>query len=80
MSRAPWVAHFGLTRTPFGKSIAAKDLFSRQAHAEAVARISFCVVESALGVVTGDVGAGKTVSVRPELRSWVSRRGSDIAR
>lgn len=64
MSRAPWVAHFGLSRTPFGKSIAAKDLFSRQAHQEAVARINFCIVESALGVVTGDVGAGKTVSVR----------------
>jgi type II secretory pathway predicted ATPase ExeA len=53
-----------LARTPFGKSIDAKDLFSRQAHQEAVARITFCVVESALGVVTGDVGAGKTVSVR----------------
>jgi type II secretory pathway predicted ATPase ExeA len=64
VSRAPWVTHFGLTRTPFGKSIAAKDLYARQAHAEAVARINFCIVESALGVVTGDVGAGKTVSVR----------------
>ena len=64
MSTAPWVAHFGLKRTPFGKAIAAKDLFSRQAHQEAVARITFCIVESALGVVTGDVGAGKTVSVR----------------
>src|SRR5712691_7489180 len=64
VSPAPWAAHFGLTRTPFGKSIPAKDLFDRQAHAEAIARISFCVVESALGVVTGDVGAGKTVAVR----------------
>jgi type II secretory pathway predicted ATPase ExeA len=43
MIRAPWAAHFGLARTPFGKRIAAKDLFARQAHAEAVARISFCV-------------------------------------
>ena len=58
MNRAPWVAHFGLDRTPFGKSIAAKDLFIRQAHQEAVARINFCIVESAIGVVTGDVGAG----------------------
>jgi type II secretory pathway predicted ATPase ExeA len=58
------VTHFGLERTPFGKRIAAKDLFVRPAHAEAVARINFCVVESALGVITGDVGAGKTVSVR----------------
>jgi type II secretory pathway predicted ATPase ExeA len=36
----------------------------RQAHPEAIARISFCVVESALGVVTRDVGAGKNVVVR----------------
>ena len=43
MSPAPWAAHFGLARTPFGKSIAARDLFARQAHAEAIARISFCV-------------------------------------
>ena len=44
-SRAPWAAHFGLARTPFGKAIAARDLFARQAHAEAIARISFCVVD-----------------------------------
>ena len=64
VSRAPWVAHFGLKRTPFGKSIPAKDLYARPAHQEAIARINFCVVENALGVITGDVGAGKTVSVR----------------
>jgi len=64
VSTAPWAAHFGLARTPFGKAIPARDLFARQAHAEAIARIGFCVVESALGVVTGDVGAGKTVAVR----------------
>jgi type II secretory pathway predicted ATPase ExeA len=64
MSPASWAAHFGLARTPFGKSIPARDLFPRPARAEAIARISFCVVESALGVVTGDVGAGKTVALR----------------
>jgi type II secretory pathway predicted ATPase ExeA len=58
------VTHFGFTRTPFSKSIPAKDLFTREAHAEAVARIHFCVAESALGVLVGDVGAGKTVAVR----------------
>jgi len=61
---APWAAHFGFKRTPFGKSIPAKDLYGRPAHSEAIARINFCVVENALGVITGDVGAGKTVSVR----------------
>lgn len=64
MSGTAWCAHFGLARTPFSKAIAAKDLFGRQAHTEAIARIAFCVVESALGVVVGDVGVGKTVSVR----------------
>jgi hypothetical protein len=46
MSAAPWAAHFGLARTPFGKSIPARDLFPRPAHAEAIARISFCVVDT----------------------------------
>ena len=64
MTAASWAAHFGLNRTPFGKNIPARDLFARQAHAEAIARISFCVLEAALGVITGDVGAGKTVAVR----------------
>ena len=63
-SRAPWAAHFGLARTPFGKAIAAKDLFARQAHAQATARISFCIAETLLAVITGDTGAGKTVAAR----------------
>lgn len=67
--RQPWVAHFGLTRTPFGKNIPAGQLFTRDAHAEAVARISHCVQESALGVITGEVGAGKTVAVRAAVNA-----------
>jgi len=63
-SRAPWAAHFGLARTPFGKAIAAGDLFARQAHAQATARISFCIDQVLLGVITGDVGAGKTTLVK----------------
>jgi len=64
MSRAPWVAHFAFTHTPFGKNIAAPDLFTRPAHEEAVARIHFCVQEALLGVLTGEVGVGKTVALR----------------
>ncbi len=63
-SRAPWAAHFGLARTPFGKAIAAGDLFARQAHAQATARISFCIAETLLGVITGDVGAGPAFGTR----------------
>src|SRR5690349_24561717 len=63
-SRAPWAAHFGLARPPFGKATAAGDLFARQAHAQATARISFCIDQILLGVITGVVGAGKTVALR----------------
>ncbi len=63
-ARAPWVLHFGFTATPFGKAIAAADLFDRVSHEEAVARIRFCVAESLLGVIVGEVGVGKTVAVR----------------
>jgi type II secretory pathway predicted ATPase ExeA len=64
MNRSPWVSHFGFSRTPFTKSIAAKDLYRRAAHDEAVARIGFVVAESGLGVIVGEVGVGKTVAVR----------------
>ena len=64
-SRAPWAAHFGLARTPFGKAIAAKDLFARQAHAEAIARISFCIAESR--------SASSRATPAP-ARRWPSRR------
>ena len=64
MSRAPWVSHFGFTATPFGKGVAAADLFARPSHDEAVARIRFCVAELLLGVVVGEVGVGKTVALR----------------
>jgi len=64
MSQTTWVSHFAFTRTPFGKNIAASDLFTRPAHDEAVARIRFCVQEALLGVITGEVGAGKTVALR----------------
>ena len=64
-----WAAHFGFARTPFSKAVPADKLFERQAHEEAVARIRYCISESALGVVTGDVGAGKSVAVRAAVAS-----------
>jgi type II secretory pathway predicted ATPase ExeA len=63
-TRAPWLTHFGLTRTPFSKSLLPSELFSRPPHQEAVARILHCVNEAALAVITGEVGAGKTVAAR----------------
>ncbi len=64
MMRAPWVSHYGFTHTPFSKRIPASQLFDRPAVQEAVARIRFCISESLLGVLTGEVGVGKTVALR----------------
>jgi type II secretory pathway predicted ATPase ExeA len=47
-------------------------------HAEAVARISWCVDEAAIGVVTGEVGAGKTVAVRAALADLDASRHTVI--
>ena len=58
------VSHLGFTHTPFGKSIPANKFCERASHQEAVARIRFCVAESLLGVLTGEVGVGKTVALR----------------
>lgn len=57
-------AHWGLSKMPFGKDLAPSMLHAHRAHAEAVARISWCVAESAIGVVTGECGSGKTVAAR----------------
>jgi type II secretory pathway predicted ATPase ExeA len=59
--------HYGFTRTPFGKDLAPSMLHRYPAHAEAVARITWCAREKALGVVTGEVGVGKTVAARAAI-------------
>ncbi len=60
-------AHYGLSRMPFGRNLAPGMLHRHHAHNEAVARITWCVAEHGLGVITGEVGAGKTVAVRAAL-------------
>ena len=60
-------AHYGFTRMPFTKALAPQMLHRHNAHGEAVARIGWCLTERALGVITGEVGAGKTVAVRAAL-------------
>jgi type II secretory pathway predicted ATPase ExeA len=59
--------HYGFTRMPFRRDLAPGMLHRHTAHAEAVARIGWCMAERALGVLTGEVGAGKTVAVRAAL-------------
>ena len=58
---------FGFTRMPFGRDLAPGMLHRHAAHGEAVARIGWCVTERRIGVITGEVGAGKTVAIRAAL-------------
>jgi type II secretory pathway predicted ATPase ExeA len=71
-------SHWGFTRTPFGKDLAPSMLHRHPGHAEAVARISWCVEEGAIGVITGEVGAGKTVAARAALADLDSSRHTVI--
>lgn len=71
-------AHYGFTRMPFGRSLAPGMLHRHTSHAEAVARICWCIHERALGVITGEVGAGKTVAVRAALASLDPARHTTI--
>jgi len=71
-------SHWGFSRTPFGKDLAPSMLHRHPGHAEAVARISWCIEEAAIGVVTGEVGAGKTVAVRAALGDLDSSRHAVI--
>lgn len=57
-------AHYGFTRTPFGRDLAPGMLFTGHGHKEAVARIAWLIGEQTLGVLTGEVGAGKTIAAR----------------
>jgi type II secretory pathway predicted ATPase ExeA len=57
-------SHYGFGRTPFGRDLAPGMLHRHHTHAEAVARITYLITERALGVITGEVGAGKTVAAR----------------
>src|SRR2546421_12723214 len=74
MMRTPWATHFGFTKLPFSKNVSAKDLLDRASHQEAVARIRFCIAEALLGVITGEVGVGKTrkLSAVTKPMPWIS--------
>jgi type II secretory pathway predicted ATPase ExeA len=71
-------AHYGFTRMPFGRELAPGMLHRHAAHNEAVARINWCITERSIGVVTGEVGAGKTVSVRTVLAALDTSRHTII--
>lgn len=71
-------SYFGFTRTPFRRDLAPSMLHRHAGHAEAVARIRWCISENSLGVITGEVGAGKTVALRAALSELDASRHTVI--
>jgi len=59
---------------PFGKDLAPGMLHAHGAHAEAVARIGWCISEQAIGVISGECGAGKTVAARAAVAALDASR------
>jgi type II secretory pathway predicted ATPase ExeA len=55
---------FGFTQLPFSRAMATSDLFVTTGHKELAARLNFLVRERGFGLLTGDVGAGKSTAVR----------------
>jgi hypothetical protein len=72
------ISYFGFSRTPFGRDLAPGMLHRHSAHNEALARIGWCVAERRIGVITGEVGAGKTVAVRAALTGFDRSRHAVI--
>lgn len=74
MSIGQLQSHYGFTRAPFGRDIPPQALHPHPSHREAVARIQWCVSQRQTGVITGEVGAGKTVAVRAGLAQLEASR------
>jgi type II secretory pathway predicted ATPase ExeA len=60
-------SHYGLTREPFTKNLTTGMLHHHHGHDEAAARITWCIQEGAIAVITGESGAGKTVAARAAI-------------
>ena len=60
-------SHYGFTKMPFGRDLPPNLLHRHAAHAEAAARITWTITEKTIGVITGEVGVGKTVAIRAAL-------------
>jgi type II secretory pathway predicted ATPase ExeA len=70
--------HYGFTRLPFTRRIAPGQLFRSAGHQEAASRIGFLVEAQQIGVITGEVGVGKTVAARAAVAGLDSSRHTVI--
>ncbi len=55
---------YGFSSLPFSRTIATKDLFPTASQKELGARLAYLVRERGFGLVTGEIGSGKSTAVR----------------
>ena len=55
-----YARHFAFARLPFENDLVTDQLFESDAHLEAEARLKHLVEVRGIGLLTGEVGAGKT--------------------
>jgi general secretion pathway protein A len=55
---------YGFTSLPFSRTIPTKDLFPTAGQKELAARLAYLVRERSFGLVTGEIGSGKSTAVR----------------
>jgi type II secretory pathway predicted ATPase ExeA len=55
---------YGFARLPFERDIPPDDLFASQPQQEMAARLTYLLRQRGMGLVTGDVGAGKSTAIR----------------
>jgi len=70
--------YYGFSRLPFSRRIPASALFRSHAHQQALARIAFLIEQEALGLLTGEVGSGKTVAARAAVANLDASRHTVI--
>jgi general secretion pathway protein A len=66
--------YYGFTRPPFSRTIATAELFPTAAQKELSARLLYLVRERGVGLVTGEIGSGKSTAVRAFATSLDSNR------
>jgi type II secretory pathway predicted ATPase ExeA len=54
--------HYDPNREPFTKDLTLDMLHHHHGHDEAAARITWCIREGAIAVITGEAGTGKTAA------------------
>ena len=64
-----YLRHFALTRFPFHDALQADELFDCAANAEAHTRLQHLIELRGIGLLTGEVGAGKTTACRKIIAS-----------